>query len=118
VVDHPPGGSDDDVRAAIELTKLDLIILAAVDRRDTNAGQPGRVSAERSGDLNRQFAGWCQNDNLGRILGQINSASLEQERDGSSLNRRSNAVLCALDRFEDGRAQIQLLERDFDILFD
>ena len=114
VVDHPARRADDDVCAPIELPELDLVILAAVDRRDPHAGQAGGVAPEGRGDLDGQFAGRRQNDDLRRLLLQIDRlehrhgerrrlagaglrlaehiAALEQERDRPGLNRRGHRV--------------------------
>ena len=67
-----PGRADHDVCATIELAELDLVILAAVDRRDPQTGQAGGIPPEGGGDLDRQLAGRRQNDDLRDLLLDVN----------------------------------------------
>jgi hypothetical protein len=66
VVHDATRGTDDNLGAAVQLPKLDLVVLTAIDASDWNAPHLGGIFRVGVGDLNRQFASRRQDQDLNR----------------------------------------------------
>ena len=77
MVDDPPGGADHDLRAALETGQLGSVGAATVDGQHVDP-QMRAVTAERLGDLQRQFPRRGEHQRLG---GAAVGVDLRQDRD-------------------------------------
>ena len=125
------------MHAAAQGPQLNLIILAAINRDDSQVGHPLGIFLERLGDLNRQFTRRSEDQNLDlrTLLRQVhavqqrqressclasarlglseNIAAGEQERHRLGLNRRRCFVTRSFDRSQQGRAETEPTESFF-----
>ncbi len=133
VIDHAARRADDDVRAALQARELRRVALAAVDRQHVEALDPRRVTLERLGHLDREFARRREHQGLRRAApgdeatqhGQRESGGLagaglglaqhvvarEEHGNGRGLDRRGRLVADLGQGLEHGGTQAQLGER-------
>ena len=138
MVDDPPGGADDDLRAPPETRELDTVGLTAVDGQDVHLGHARGIGDARLGDLERELAGRRQDEGLGALhrrvdqredgqrergrlagtgLGEPDDVpSLEDERDGGRLDGGRHLVADVPDRLRDGGREPHVREGDRGVL--
>ena len=93
VVHHAPRCADDDMGAATKRIQLWRVALAAVDRQHMQAGQLGGVLLERLGDLDREFTGRHEHQDL-RFAARDIEHRQERQRECGGL---AGAGLCLAD---------------------
>ncbi len=76
VVHDSPGRPNDDVGAALQLANLHAEALTAVERQDLESGELTPVAVEGLGDLQRQFPGGGQDQDLG--VGRVEVDAADQ----------------------------------------
>ena len=82
MIHHPPGRSDHDLHTAAQLIELHAHALPAIDRQHVETGQEARVGLHRLGNLQGQFAGRRQHQQLRIVGGGIDPGQQRQRKGG------------------------------------